>query len=604
MLPITLAKQRWSLGLLALIVVLYLCIGIVWSLTVPLGEGPDEAAHFDYALFLARARRLPVQTIRGGDVPGEGHQAPLAYWLLQPVVRWLPSSAQILQVKSNPHFMWAGGSQINAYVHGGREAAPYTRQVLAWHLARGLGVLLGALTVGLCWLTARLIVPTRLGLALAAAALVAFNPQFIFQHALVSNDPLLIALSSLLITICVAAVTVGKRWRQQGVLLFVLGSGLELGLLLITKQSALALAPLPFLALGLRGGTWRQWLKLSLATLAITLLVSGWWYLRNDRYYGDPLGLQIFQQTFAAGDFNIASLASWRSGGWSLLRSSWAVFGWQTVTLAEGAYWLFLLIVLLGLLGLIRTLATPVWQGQARTLAVLGSATALVLLWTLAFAQTAGMVAWQGRFLFPAIVPLAIALASGWAALLPRGAGLLTVPTGLFLVAVALPFGLLRPAYPVYAYPAAQVQVGTLYGAFDLGWKRGAELRGATFPSTATAGTSIPMNLTWHDAAPLDRSWTVFVHVVDSRGVVIANTSEQPLAGRFPTDAWEVNDWIEDPKHIDLTGVAPGRYQVRVGLYDSQTNERLGVYDRSRRQLGDYLVVGTLTVQPPSHVEH
>ncbi|MBA3947823.1 MAG: hypothetical protein H0X37_25125 [Herpetosiphonaceae bacterium] len=600
MLAIKLHKQRRSVGLLALIIVLYLAISTMWSLTVPLGEGPDEAAHFDYALFLARSHRLPVQTARGGDVPGEGHQPPLAYWLLQPVVRWLPVSAQTLQVKTNPQFMWAGGSQINAYVHGGREAPPYSGQVLAWHLARGMGVLLGAVTVGLCWLTARLIAPARPELAPAAAALVAFNPQFIFQHALVSNDPLLIALSSLLLTGCVAAVTVGRHWRRQpGELLLATGLGLLLGLLLITKQSAIALAPLPFLALGLSGATRRQWVKLSLTTLVITLLISGWWYLRNDRTYGDPLGLQIFQQTFATGDFSVGSLANWRAGGWSLLRSSWGVFGWQTVTLAEGAYWIFLLVVLLGLIGLVRTLATPGWPGQARMMVVCGSAIGLVLLWTIAFAKTAGMVAWQGRFLFPAIVPLAIALAAGWASLWPRAAGLVTIPTGLLLVAVALPFGLLRPAYPVYARTRTQVQVGTLYGAFDQGWKRGAELRAATFPSTATTGASIPIKLLWYTAAPLDRPWTVFVHVVDSREVVVANTSEQPLAGRFPTDAWELNDWIEDPKRVDLTGVAPGRYEVRIGLYDPRTNQRLGVYDRKRRQLGDYLVVGTLTVQPP-----
>jgi hypothetical protein len=78
--------------LAAAIVVLHVGLALAWSIVVPIGEGPDEPGHFNYALFLAREGRLPVQQAdpHASDVPGEGHQPPLAYWLMQPAVRWLP----------------------------------------------------------------------------------------------------------------------------------------------------------------------------------------------------------------------------------------------------------------------------------------------------------------------------------------------------------------------------------------------------------------------------------------------------------------------------------------------------------------------------------
>ncbi|MBC8074631.1 MAG: hypothetical protein H7Y32_01025, partial [Chloroflexales bacterium] len=60
----------------------FLALSLVYNAVVPLGEGPDEGGHFDYVLFLARAGRLPVQARtpeQQSDVPGEGHQPPLAY---------------------------------------------------------------------------------------------------------------------------------------------------------------------------------------------------------------------------------------------------------------------------------------------------------------------------------------------------------------------------------------------------------------------------------------------------------------------------------------------------------------------------------------------
>lgn len=205
-LPATWTWRRLALSLL----LVYLLVAGVWSFVVPLGEGPDEPAHFQYVLFLAGEGRLPVQSAdpSTSEVPGEGHQPPLAYLLMLPFAAWLPQDDLQLPLQGNPKFRWNGGDQLNAYLHGIAEQPPYRGVILAWHLARLCSVVLGAVSLVLCAATARRLWPAIPSLVLGATAIVAFNPQWIFQHTLVSNDPLLITLSSLLIYLSVAATQV------------------------------------------------------------------------------------------------------------------------------------------------------------------------------------------------------------------------------------------------------------------------------------------------------------------------------------------------------------------------------------------------------------
>src|SRR5262249_46390413 len=155
-----------------------------------------------YVFFLAREGRLPVQQADTGqsDVPGEGHQPPLAYALMAPVAAWLPREERQFDLPGNPRFTWAGGSQRNAVAHGSREYMPWRGFVLAWHLARLVSVALGAATVVVTYLAAQALIDQKrktkdqnvessfvLGpwsfVPLLAAALVAFNPQFLFISA-------------------------------------------------------------------------------------------------------------------------------------------------------------------------------------------------------------------------------------------------------------------------------------------------------------------------------------------------------------------------------------------------------------------------------------
>ena len=213
---------------LIIIVVAFTALASLYSLVIPLGEGPDEPGHASYVFFLARERRLPDQ--RANEVPGEGHQPPLAYVLAAPLVAWLPVEQRTFDLPGNSRFTWAAPTagpqparEVNAVAHGSREYWPWQGFVLAWHLARLVAVALGAATVVFTYLAAKAIdcklqiADCRLSLGqpqsttynlqsaipLLAAALVAFNPQFLFVSALLTNDALLTALSAALIWLVV-----------------------------------------------------------------------------------------------------------------------------------------------------------------------------------------------------------------------------------------------------------------------------------------------------------------------------------------------------------------------------------------------------------------
>jgi hypothetical protein len=83
--------------------------------------------------------------------------------------------------------------------------------------------------------------------------------------------------------------------------------------------------------------------------------------------------------------------------------------------------------------------------------------------------------------------------------------------------------------------------------------------------------------LHWHDLAPVGAGYTVFVHVADASGKVVAQHDGPPRAGRYPTDRWAPGETILDPHAVDVSALAAGRYRVLVGLYLPENGQRLPV---------------------------
>ena len=102
----------------------------------------------------------------------------------------------------------------------------------------------------------------------------------------------------------------------------------------------------------------------------------------------------------------------------------------------------------------------------------------------------------------------------------------------------------------------------------------GIQLDGYTL---AEANGTSSVTLFWRATAQPAQSYTVFVHLANAQGKVIAQQDGLPLGGTSPTTIWQAGDLIPDPHSIALKSVPPGSYHVWVGLYRPETGQRLGV---------------------------
>lgn len=111
----------------------------------------------------------------------------------------------------------------------------------------------------------------------------------------------------------------------------------------------------------------------------------------------------------------------------------------------------------------------------------------------------------------------------------------------------------------------------------DAAWQDGIILTGAdALSTTVTAGTTLPVRLVWSAAVRPQHDYTIFVHLLDDSGVPVAQNDRQPLAGFYPTSAWEPGVGVEDVYRLELpAALPPGRYRLVTGLYEPANNERL-----------------------------
>ena len=102
-------------------------------------------------------------------------------------------------------------------------------------------------------------------------------------------------------------------------------------------------------------------------------------------------------------------------------------------------------------------------------------------------------------------------------------------------------------------------------------------------------GECIQIELIWHALAEVDTDYTVFVHVLDAGGNIVAQRDVMPLDNTYPTSLWAAGEYIADTH--SFADLPPGTYRLRAGLYDQATGQRLPV-DSS----GDFVDLGTVQI--------
>jgi mannosyltransferase len=115
-------------------------------------------------------------------------------------------------------------------------------------------------------------------------------------------------------------------------------------------------------------------------------------------------------------------------------------------------------------------------------------------------------------------------------------------------------------------------------------------------PTPARTGAASHVVLHWRALSTVDQDETVFVHLLDASGKIVAQRDQSPAGGARPTSAWNVGDTILDDESVDLPPNLPaGSYSIEVGMYFAATGARLPII-ASGKPAGDHLVIGTLPV--------
>ncbi len=141
---------------------------------------------------------------------------------------------------------------------------------------------------------------------------------------------------------------------------------------------------------------------------------------------------------------------------------------------------------------------------------------------------------------------------------------------------------------PQHSLNAAFVGVGALIG-YDLPDRE------------YLPGQTVPLTLYWKSAGNVPTRYTVFVHLLDSRNRVVGQRDEPPVHGSRPTTSWIAGEYLADAHEVPLdAGVAPGTYQIEVGLYDPRNGQRVATGTPDNRVLIGSVRVG----KGPGEAQH
>ncbi|MEN6644491.1 MAG: glycosyltransferase family 39 protein [Armatimonadia bacterium] len=298
---------QWMLPVLLAV---HVTLAGYYAFLLPLwGSVPDEPLHYSHMKYVAENWRLPVisnpfrdlsEYYTTADPAGTAAHGPVYYW----------TGAVIYKLTEN--------------------LTLHDQQ----YVLRLYSVVLGALMVLLAWKSFLLIFRAtseageRVWMAFAATALFCLVPHRLMISSVIYTDVMAATTASLFLY-----VLIRNCYQEAGAKQWFV-AGLALGLALLTKQTGLLLVPGAIVALVLvtraRGQAAQVWHNLGTA-VGGTLLVSGWWYVRNLLLYHSPFATeQSTSQVSWADLIFFPGALLWQV--WFTLRglwlSVWSQVGW------------------------------------------------------------------------------------------------------------------------------------------------------------------------------------------------------------------------------------------------------------------------------------
>lgn len=613
----------------AAILTLFVVLGVIYSIIVPVFEAPDELYHYPFVAHLAQGGGLPIQRPVHQEMwQQEGSQPPLYYVLASVLNRWLDLSDLRAIYRPNPHARVGiplAHNNKNIVIHTDRETFPWRGAVLGIHLTRLFSLLLAVGTLLCTYHLGRVIFPADRRVAIAALAFNAFIPMFVFISASVNNDNLVIFLSSLTLVLLVRVI---RRGATPRALLLI---GVIIGLACLAKLGALALIPLAGLALLLRHfdappptsqgprnaelvrrvspNQLRVWLSRLVADYALVLipilLIAGWWYVRNWILYDDPTGLNAMLDIVGRRPArpSLLDLASEFEG---LRINFWGLFGVVNVLLRPT--WIYRVFDALTVIAMIGA-PLWVWRRWRTRQPIPWREIGLLSTWMLV--EFAALIRWttetfasQGRLFFPALTPICLFLALGWLSWFPRrwqGRAAMGLAVFLLTISLTAPWTAILPAY---ARPAilTHAEIPPTARRFDVTY--GDVVRLVAFEvgkDTVRPGEELPVTLYWEALQPTAEDLSIFVQLVAGQDTILGQSDSYPGGGAYPTSMWSPGEVIRDQFMVPIRrGTrAPEAAVLLAGIYRYQTQTRLPATD-SRGQAVTLPVLARVKLAVPT----
>ena len=286
-------------GIIA-VVAIFVCLATFDNFVTPPFEAGDEHQHYAYARYLVREHALPPQdgTITGFGPEHEASQPPL-YYVLAALATWQMDDADQVEgaLYRNPHFAFVSPGEWpdnkNTWLRSpsvGEISQDFLRAV---HMARGVSTLLGAVAIVGVYGLALMVFDGDAFWATIASAWLAFNPQFAFISGVVSNDSTAAALATLVLWVTCAWMIRGPNPRRAA------SWGVLTGLAVLTKASVLGIVPVCIIGFfaGVRRLRAKHVVGYAGVVAGLTVLIGGWWYVRNAVLLGDPASLRRGRRT-------------------------------------------------------------------------------------------------------------------------------------------------------------------------------------------------------------------------------------------------------------------------------------------------------------------
>jgi 4-amino-4-deoxy-L-arabinose transferase-like glycosyltransferase len=376
-------RREWLLILLLLLIMLLK--GVLWSLAMPLWQGPDEEDHYNVIQFIGELGRLPDEndTYLIDEIALSRQLADVGRLPYAPEQRQAFSKTSVgpgeealanLPPETRTSFDLAMVGKLNKatplyYMIASLPYRLFIDQDLLTRvqIQRLFSLLMSAGIVIVAYLTALQLFPHKPAMRLTLPILVAFQPMMSQMTAVVTVDGFYFLTYSLLILLSILVFRNGFDWKLG------LAMGLVFAAGFLTKPTINGYAPLIGLVVLYdfwRGQGRRKEIIIGVLLMGIIILIpSLWWMLRSLRisdelFYFNPVteGHRIIQNPYYDYTFLAHMIDYYQSVLGGMFVTWWAHFGWIDTPLPPWVYNLLRFLTFLAVLGLVLLL----WRGRSR----------------------------------------------------------------------------------------------------------------------------------------------------------------------------------------------------------------------------------------------